>query len=115
MPVQGWIWNKAIRIARELDRVLDGGLPMREAISRAAAELRLTTRQVCNHLARYRGDRSVSSLLPQTSEARRTRIETGFEAIIAETLREMWLQPEQPDRAPIVDEIRARCAGKGYG
>lgn len=31
-------WSKAVRIARELDRVLDGDLPMREAVSRAAGE-----------------------------------------------------------------------------
>ena len=106
-------WSKAIRIARELDRALDGDLPMREAVGRAAIELRLSTRQVYNHLARYRAERRVSSVLPRTNGARRARISTGVEAIIAETLREMWLRPEQPDLAPIVDEIRARCAGKG--
>ena len=112
-PVSDEAWTKAIRIARELDRVLDGGLPMREAVSRAAMELRLSTRQVYNHLARYRDDRRVSSLLPRTGGARRARVSTGVEAIIADTLREMWLQPEQPDLAPIVDEIRARCAVEG--
>ncbi len=106
-------WSKAVRIARELDRVLDGDLQMREAVSRSATELRLSTRQVYNHLARYREDRRVSSLLPQTNGARRARISTSVEAIIADTLREMWLQPEQPDLAPIVDEIRARCADEG--
>jgi putative transposase len=55
----------------------------------------------------------VSSVLPRTNGVRRTRISTAVEAIIAETLREMWLRPEQPDLAPIVDEIRARCAGEG--
>ncbi|WP_227754463.1 transposase family protein [Stagnihabitans tardus] len=108
------VWSKAVRIARELDRVLDGDLPMRESVSRAATELRLSARQVYNHLARYRGERRVSSLLPRTNRARRARISTGVEAIISETLREMWLQPEQPDLAPIVDEIRARCAGQGF-
>jgi putative transposase len=106
-------WSKAVRVARELDRVLDGDLPMREAVSRSATELRLSTRQVYNHLARYREDRRVSSHLPQTNGARRARISTSVEAIIADTLREMWLQPEQPDLAPIVDEIRARCADEG--
>ena len=70
-------WSKAVRIARELDRVLDGDLPMREAVSRAAVELRLSTRQVYNHLARYREDRRVSSLLPRTNGARRARISAG--------------------------------------
>ena len=106
-------WSKAVRIARELDHVLDGDLPMREAVSRAATELRLSTRQVYNHLARYRGERRVSSLLPHKDSARRARISTSVEVVIAETLREMWLQPEQPDLAPIVDEIRARCAAEG--
>lgn len=86
---------------------------MQEAVSRAATELRLSTRQVYNHLARYREDRRVSSLLPRTNGARRARVSTSVEAIIADTLREMWLQPEQPDFAPIVDEIRARCASEG--
>ncbi|WP_309663717.1 helix-turn-helix domain-containing protein [Tabrizicola sp.] len=83
------VWSKAIRVARELDRVLEGDLPMQEAVSRAAAELRLSTRQVYNQLARYREERRVSSLLPRTNDARRARISTGVEAIIAETLREM--------------------------
>ncbi|MGL4237790.1 Mu transposase C-terminal domain-containing protein [Tabrizicola sp.] len=107
-------WSKAVRIARELDRVLDGDLPMREAVSRAAVELRLSTRQVYNHLARYREDRRVSSLLPRTNGARRARISASVEAIISDTLRKMWLQPEQPDLVPIVDEIRARCDSEGY-
>lgn len=106
-------WAKAVQIARELDRVLDGDLSMLEAVSRAAVELRLSARQVYNHLARYREDRRVSSLLPRTNGARRARISVGVETIISDTLREMWLQPEQPDLAPIVDEIRARCASEG--
>jgi putative transposase len=108
------VWSKAIRIARELDRVLDGNMPMWEAVSRAAVELRLSTRQVYNHLARYRAERRVSSVLPRTTGRRRARIPTAVEAIIADTLREMWLRPEQPDLAPIVDEIRARCVGEGF-
>lgn len=78
---------------------------MQEAVSRAAAELRLSTRQVYNHLARYREERRVSSVLPQTNGVRRTRISTAVAAVIEETPREMWLQPEQPDLAPIVDEM----------
>ncbi len=67
-------WSKAVRIARELDRVLDGDLPMREAVSRAAVELRLSTRQVYNHLARYRGECPIFcvsviwSMLPERSK-----------------------------------------------
>lgn len=106
-------WSRATHIARELDRALDRAAPMCEAISRAAAELRLSTRQVYNHLARYRDERRVSALLPKTGEARRPRINTAVEKIIAVTLREMWLRPEQPDLAPIVDEIRARCESEG--
>jgi len=106
-------WAKATRIARELDRILDGQEPMRTAVARAASELRLSTRQVYNHLRRYRTERRVSSLLPRTGGARRARISPAVEEIISATLREMWLQPEQPDLAPIVDEIRARCGSEG--
>lgn len=108
-------WAKATRIARELDRILDGQEPMRTAVARAAFELRLSTRQVYNHLSRYRQERRVSSLLPKTGGARRTRISPAVEEIIAATLRELWLGPEQPDLAPIVDEIRARCLSEGLG
>ena len=61
----------ARRIARELDEFLDGGNPKHAAIKRAAAELRLTTRQIYNLLARYRADRTVTSLLPRTAVSRR--------------------------------------------
>ena len=56
-------WSRATHIARELDRALDRAAPMREAISRAAAELRLSTRQVYNHLARYRDNGQAVNLL----------------------------------------------------
>ena len=105
-------WSKATRIARELDRILDGQEPMWNAVARAASELRLSTRQVYNHLSRYRAERRVSSLLPKTNGARRARISPAVEEIIAETLRDMWLRPEQPDLSPIVEEIRARCASE---
>ncbi|MFV1530457.1 helix-turn-helix domain-containing protein, partial [Phaeobacter sp. JH209A] len=86
---------------------------MRTAVARAASELRLSTRQVYNHLRRYRTERRVSSLLPKTGGAKRTRISPAVEEIIAATLRKMWLQPERPDLAPIADEIRARCVSEG--
>ena len=95
-------WAKATRTARELDRILDGAAPVREAVMRAASELRLSTRQVYNYLARYREERRVSSLLPRRSGTRQPRINPAVENIIAVTLREMWLRPEQPDLAPIV-------------
>ncbi len=38
-------WSTARRIARELDKVLDSSGPKETVIARAAAELRLTTRQ----------------------------------------------------------------------
>ena len=76
-------WSKAMRIARELDRILDGQEPVRTAVARAASELRLSTRQVYNHLRRYRTERRVSSLLPKTGGARRTRISPAVEEIIA--------------------------------
>ncbi|WP_232816712.1 Mu transposase C-terminal domain-containing protein [Paracoccus zhejiangensis] len=106
-------WLRATRIARELDRVLDSPDPMRVAVGQAAVELCLSTRQVYNLLARYRETRRVSSLLPRTGRQRRARINGAVEQIIADTLRELWLRPEQPDLAPIVDEIRAQCVEHG--
>lgn len=81
---------------------------------RAASELRLSTRQVYNYLARYREERRASALLPRRSGTRKPRINPEVENIIAVTLREMWLRPEQPDLAPIVEEIRTRCAEEGH-
>ncbi|WP_234189534.1 Mu transposase C-terminal domain-containing protein [Shinella sp. NM-101] len=103
----------ARRVARELDKVLDGGGPRQAAIARAAAELRLTTRQIYNLLARYRADRTVTVLLPRTAVSRRKRLPEQVEEIIAATLREQWLKLEPTALAPVVDEIRARCEEAG--
>ena len=103
----------ARRMARELDKILDGGNPKHAAIKRAAAELRLTTRKIYNLLARYRADRTVTSLLPRTAVSRRKRLPEQVEAIIAATLREKWLTLEPTPLAPVVDEIRARCEEAG--
>ena len=71
-------WSKATRIAPELDRILDGAAPVREAVVRAASELRLSIRQVYTYLARYREERRVSSLLPLTSGTRAPYIGPEF-------------------------------------
>lgn len=113
-PISDDAWAKAMRIARELDRILESSAPVRGEIGRAAAELRMSTRQVYNYLARYRDDRRVSSLLPKTDGARQPRISKEVEDIIATALRDLWLRPERPDLAPIVDEIRARCASENF-
>jgi putative transposase len=106
-------WSTARRVARELDRILDGSGPRRAAIVRAAAELRLSTRQIYNLLARYRGDRTVTSLLPGGDRTRKKRLQQDIEEIIATTLREQWLVLEAPPLAPVVAEIRARCEESG--
>ncbi|MCB1533947.1 MAG: transposase [Rhodoblastus sp.] len=106
-------WLAARRIARELDRILDEAGPHRVAVDRAAAELRLSTRQVYNLLARYRIDRRVSSLLPRRNGARKRRLAPEVEEIIAATLRSQWLTLEAPPLAPAVAEIRARCEEAG--
>jgi len=103
----------ARRIARELDRILDGSGPRGAAIARAAAELRLSTRQVYNLMARYRVDRTITSLLPDENRTRKKRIQQDIEEVIATTLREKWLVLESPPLAPTVDEIRARCEEAG--
>ncbi|NLH79283.1 MAG: transposase family protein, partial [Phyllobacteriaceae bacterium] len=106
-------WLTARRVARELDRILDAAGSHRAAVERAAAELRLSTRQVYNLLARYRADRRVSSLLPRRSGARKKQLDPDVEVIIAATLRTQWLTLEAPPLAPVVAEIRARCEEAG--
>ncbi len=106
-------WLAARRVARELDRILDEADPHRTAVDRAAGELRLSTRQVYNLLARYRVDRRVSSLLPRTNGAKKKRLDPEVEEIIAATLRALWLTLEAPPLAPVVAEIRARCEEAG--
>lgn len=86
----------ARRTARELDKILDGRGPRQAAITRAAAELRLTTRQIYNLLARYRADRTVTALPPRTAVSRRKRLPEQLEEIIATTLREKWLKATGP-------------------
>lgn len=103
----------ARRIARELDKILDGGGPRQSGVGRAAAELRLTTRQIYNLLARYRLDRTVTALLPRPATSRRKRLREPVEEIIAATLRQKWLTLEPTALAPVVNEIRARCEEAG--
>jgi hypothetical protein len=59
-------WVAARPIARELDSILDGSMARRIAIDRTAAELRRSTRQVYNPLARYRIDGTVTSWCAET-------------------------------------------------
>lgn len=91
-------WSTARRVARELDRILDEGGLRQPAIVRTAAELRLSTRQVYNLLARYRTARTVTVLLPRATETRRKRLPAEVEEIINTTLREQWLKLEAPPR-----------------
>lgn len=106
-------WSKARRTARELDRVLDAGRAKKDAIARAAAELRLTTRQIYNLLARYQAERTITALLPRLPSERRKRLSETAEDIIRTTLREQWMILEAPPLAPVVAEIRARCEEAG--
>ncbi len=106
-------WAAARRLADQLDRILEGYGSRKSAIDRAAAELRLSSRQIYNLLARYRTDRTVTALLPRTSGPRRKRISADVEAIVARTLQEQWLTLEAPPLAPVVAEIRARCEEAG--
>ncbi|MFP1646558.1 hypothetical protein [Pontitalea aquivivens] len=106
-------WLIARRIARELDRILDGTGTRGAAVDRAAAELRLGRRQVYNLLARYRPTRRITSLLPGRPRTRKKRLASEIEQVIAQTLLEQWLVLEAPPLAPIVAEIRARCEEAG--
>ena len=102
-------WLGARRVARELDKIIDGQGPRRIAVERASAELRLTTRQVYNLLARYRDGRRVTLLLRAGDGTRKKRLQEAVETIIVATLRERWLVQEGPPLATAVAEIRARC------
>ena len=107
-------WLDAKRIARELERVLEASGSRGEAIGRAAAELRLSTRQIfAGLLARYRDERTVSSVLARSKTERKKRLAGDVETIVASTLQEQWLIPEAPPLAPVVAEIQARCEEAG--
>ncbi|KRD72670.1 hypothetical protein IB265_19525 [Ensifer sp. ENS10] len=82
-------------MARELDKILDHFGPRQPAVARAAAELRLSTRQVYNLLGRYRVERTITTLLPRTTETRRKRLAGGTEEIISTTLREQFRLPPE--------------------
>jgi putative transposase len=102
----------ARRMARELDKILDGGNPKQVAIKRAAAELQITTRQTYNLLARYRTDRTLTSWLPRTAVIRRKRLPEQVEAKLAAPFRERWLTLERPHLLPWSTRS-ARCEEGG--
>ncbi len=106
-------WAQAKRQARELDRILDEPGPRHLSITRAAAELGLTTRHVYNLLKRYATERRITVLLPRRDRPRATRLAAPVEAVIAKVLREQWLVKEAPELRPVVTEIRARCCEAG--
>jgi len=106
-------WLDAKRVARELEKVLEASGPRAETVGRAAAELRLSTRQVYTLLARYRDERTVSSVLARSKPERKKRLGADVETIVAATLQEQWMIPEAPPLAPVVAEIRARCEEAG--
>jgi len=111
--VDGDVWAEVRRQARELDKVLEGSGLRRALIARAAAELNLATRQVYNLLKRYAVARTAASLQSRRGGLRTKRLSAGVETIIEATLTEKWMIKEAPPLAPIVDEIRARCAAIG--
>lgn len=106
-------WLRAKRYARELECLMNAPGPRGEAVIRAATALGLKRRQVYSLLKRYLPSRQVSTLLPNTGNPRKKRLNPAVEQIIEQTLREKWLVWEAPDLAPVVEEIRARAEEKG--
>ena len=86
-------WLDAKRVARELEKLLEAAGPRAAAIARAAAELQLSTRQVYGLLARYRDERTVSSLLARNKGERTKRLAGDVETIVKATLEEQWMIP----------------------
>lgn len=77
----------AHRVARELDKILDGSEPRQTPVAHAAAELHFTTPQGYNLHARYRTERPVTAPLHRTTGNRRKRLPEKVEEIIGTTLR----------------------------
>ncbi|MEI5681820.1 hypothetical protein AAAK29_25775 [Mesorhizobium sp. CCNWLW179-1] len=79
-------WSMARRAARELDKVLDDAVSRQAAVTRAATELQLTSRQIYNLLG----------LLARSAASRRKRLPEELKSIIAATLRDQWLTLPAP-------------------
>jgi putative transposase len=66
-------------------------------------------------IAAYRAKGTVSSVEPRPMGRRRDTfvLDAGRERLIASAIREIYLKPERPTIAYLIEQIRARCAHKG--
>ena len=92
-------WLNAKRVARELDKVLDATGPRRVAVARAAGELRLSTRRIYMLLARYRRERTVTSLRSRNGAARRKRLDALTQPLLRRVTSRARLENESKPRS----------------
>jgi hypothetical protein len=91
-------WLSARRVARELDKVLDASGSRRVAVARAAGELPLSTRRIYMLLARYRRERTVSSLRDRNGAARRKRLDALTQPLLRRLTSRARLENESKPR-----------------
>ena len=98
-PADDVNWLSAKRVTRELDKVLDASGSRRLAAARAAGELRLSTRRIYMLLARYRRERTVSSLRSRNGAARRKRLDALTQPLLRRVTSRARLENESKPRS----------------
>jgi putative transposase len=85
------------------------------AVEEIAQELGVSRSTMYRLITAYRAAGTVSSVEPRVRGRRKDTLvlDARREKLIASTIREIYLKPERPTMAYLIEQVRARCAQKG--
>ena len=110
-------WEEACRREDAIRALLNGRTSTLTAkeVEEIVVELGLSRATLYRMIRLYRAGRTVSSLLPRSvGRPKKSRSLTPErEALIAETIRRFYLNPEKPTFSRLVQEVRLRCLEAG--
>ena len=111
------VWSLAVRRAEVIGRLARSDVVGWEAADAAAAELRVSRRQVYLLLRRWReGEGVVSDLIPRRSSGGRGRghLPDEVEAVIRDLLRTRYLTRQKRSVAAVHRELARACRSRGW-
>jgi putative transposase len=85
------------------------------AVAEIAQELGVSRSTMYRSITAYRAKGTVSSVEPRSKGRRKDTLvlDAKREKLIASTIHEIYLKPERPTMAYLIEQVRARCAQKG--
>ncbi len=86
------------------------------AVEEIAQELGVSRPTMCRLITAYRAKGTVSSVEPRAQGRRKDTLvlDAEREKLIASMIHEIYLKPERPTMTYLIEQVRARCAQKGF-